>query len=76
MSFRVKLKRIFKRTKTKNIWPSYVSIGKHTYGINKNMVAGLSPEAPSPLEIIALLVLMFCSFQRQITLLTSRQHTH
>ena len=41
-----KLKRLFLGKKSRNILPPYVTIGKHSYGFNKNMLAGLSPDAP------------------------------
>ncbi len=59
--------RIIHAKKSNQIWPEYVSIGRHTYGITRNMVAGLSSK--SPLTIGA-----FCSFGPDVLILSQADH--
>ena len=40
------LKRLFTGKKSSESFPAYVTIGKYSYGLTKNVIAGLSPEAP------------------------------
>jgi acetyltransferase-like isoleucine patch superfamily enzyme len=41
-----KLKRIFSGRRSRDILPDYITVGRHTYGFSRNVVAGMSPEAP------------------------------
>jgi hypothetical protein len=41
-----KLKRLFTCQRSNEAFPPYISIGKHSYGLTKNVIAGLSPDAP------------------------------
>ncbi len=43
---RRKLQRVFSGRRSRDILPPYVTIGRHTYGFHRNMIAGLSPCAP------------------------------
>jgi hypothetical protein len=40
------LKRLLSGKKSRESFPDYVTIGKYSYGLTKNVIAGLSPDAP------------------------------
>ncbi len=47
--------------------PDYISVGRHSYGLNKNMIAGMSPEAP-------LRVGNFCSIGPDVLFFSKADH--
>lgn len=61
------IRRLFSGKRRKDIWPEYVSIGRRTYGLNRNMVAGLSPDAP-------LKVGNFCSIGPDVLFFSRADH--
>lgn len=67
MGLRKSLRRLFSGKKSKHLWPDYVSIGKYSYGLNKNMVAGLHPDAP-------LRVGNYCSIGPDVLLFSKADH--
>lgn len=67
MGLRKSLKRMFSGKKSKDIWPDYVSIGRHTYGLDKNMIARLDDSAP-------LTVGHYCSFGPDVLIFSCADH--
>ncbi|MCR4376676.1 MAG: CatB-related O-acetyltransferase [Rhodospirillales bacterium] len=62
-----KLKRIIRGKRSRDILPDYVTIGRGTYGLNRNTFQGLSPDAP-------VIVGNFCSFGPEVMIFAKADH--
>lgn len=65
--FRRRLKRIFLGKRSREILPSYVKIGRHSYGIDRRSFAGLDPESPVSIG-------NFCSFGPEVLIFGRADH--
>lgn len=61
------LRRLFSGKRTRDLLPSYVTVGRATYGVDKNMIWGMSPDCP--IEIGA-----FCSFGPEAKIIAKADH--
>lgn len=59
--------RILSGKKSRDILPDYVSIGRGTYGVNRNTIQGLSPDAPVNIG-------NFCSFGQETLIFSKADH--
>ena len=66
-TFVEKLKRVLCGKRSRDILPGYVSIGRGTYGIDRNAFQGLSPDAPIRIG-------NFCSFGPQVLIFSKADH--
>ncbi|HEY9080122.1 CatB-related O-acetyltransferase [Magnetovibrio sp.] len=62
-----KLKRLFGGKRSRDILPDYVSIGRGTYGLDRNAFQGLSPDAPISIG-------NFCSFGFGVVIFSKADH--
>jgi acetyltransferase-like isoleucine patch superfamily enzyme len=62
-----KLARVFGGKKSRDILPDYVSIGRGTYGVDRNTIQGLSADAPVSIG-------NFCSFGLQVLIFSKADH--
>jgi len=65
--FLKKAARIFSGKKSRDILPDYVSIGRGTYGVNRNTIQGMSPDAPVSIG-------NFCSFGQETLIFSKADH--
>jgi len=65
--FLKKAARFFSGKKSRNILPDYVTIGRGTYGVNRNTIQGLSPDAPVTIG-------NFCSFGQETLIFSKADH--
>ncbi len=65
--FLKKLSRLFSRRRSRDMLPDYVSIGRHSYGLDRNSFAGLSPDAP-------ISVGQFCSVGPEVIIFSKADH--
>lgn len=62
-----KLKRVLGGKRSRDILPDYVSIGRGTYGVDRNTIQGLSPDAPITIG-------KFCSFGLEVLIFSKADH--
>ena len=62
-----KIARVFGGKKSRYILPDYVSIGRGTYGVDRNTVQGLSEDAPVSVG-------NFCSFGLEVLIFSKADH--
>ncbi len=67
MSLGKKIHRLLSGKKSRHILPDYVSIGRYTYGVTRNTIAGLSPDAPITIG-------SFCSFASEVVIFSKADH--
>jgi len=61
------LSRLFGAPSRRNILPDYISLGRGTYGLNRNNFAGLSPECPVNIG-------NYCSFGPEVLMFCRTDH--
>jgi len=62
-----KLKRVFGGKRSRDILPDYVTIGRASYGVDRNTLQGLSPNAPVRIG-------NFCSFGPDVMIFCEADH--
>lgn len=62
-----KIARVFGGEKSRDILPDYVSIGRGTYGVDRNTIQGLSEDAPVSVG-------SFCSFGLEVLIFSKADH--
>lgn len=60
-------RRIFSRRRSRDILPSYIKIGRHSYGLDRRNFAGLDPESPVSVG-------SFCSFGPEVLIFGRADH--
>ncbi len=64
---RDKVKRVLSGKRSRDILPGYVDIGRGTYGMDRNTIQGLSPDAPVSIG-------NFCSFGPEVMIFSKADH--
>lgn len=62
-----KIKRLFGGKRSRDILPEYVAIGRGTYGVNRNTIQGMSPDASVSIG-------NFCSFGPEVMIFSKADH--